>query len=299
MRSDREPTSLQDIMRLGDWTFKIFSDGFFKLDGGATFGIVPKPLWEKQMPADALNRVPVALRCLVAEGHGRRVLIDTGIGDRWDARQREIYGMDRRAGQLLTELDEAGLDRESITDVVLTHLHFDHAGGACLDLAEGMAPAFPAATWWLQRQHWDWAHHPSERDDASFRPDDFEVLADTGRLELVDGHVEILPDLRVTPVSGHTPGMQIVEFHTTGGVLVFLADLIPSAAHIHLPWVAGFDLNPLLSVSEKRQLLSRAVEDNYLLVFQHDPVNESCRVAFTDGRFHARELGDLATVARA
>jgi len=196
--------------------------------------------------------------------------------------------MDRRAGQLLTELDAAGIARDSITDVVLTHLHFDHVGGACLDLAGGMSPAFPEATWWLQRQQWDWAHNPSERDRASFRPEDFDALADTGRLELVEGHAEILPQLRVTPVSGHTPGMQIPEFHTQDGILVFLADLIPSVAHIHLPWVAGYDLNPLLTLSEKRQLLSRAVEDDYLLVFQHDSEHETCRIGFREGRFHAR-----------
>ena len=280
-------------MQLGDWTFKIFSDGFFRLDGGASFGIVPKPMWEKRIPADDRNRIPVALRCLLAEGHGHRVLIDTGIGDRWDAKQRDIYGMDRRAGQLLTELDSAGIARDSITDVVLTHLHFDHAGGNCLDLASGMTPAFPAASWWVQRQHWDWAHNPSERDRASFRPDDYDALADTGRLELVEGHVEILPELRVAPTGGHTPGMQIPEFHTTDGTLVFLADLIPTVANVHLPWVSGFDLNPLLSLSEKRSLLSRAAEDDYLLVFQHDPLHETCRVRFREGRFEASETGDL------
>ena len=189
---------------------------------------------------------------------------------------------------------EAG---ESITDVLLTHLHFDHAGGACLDLADGMAPAFSDARWWVQRSHWEWARNPSERDSGSFRPEDFEALAGTGRLELVEGNVEILPELRVTPVGGHTPGMQIPEFHTEKGTLVFLADLIPSAAHVHLPWVAGFDLNPLLSLSEKRQLLSRAVEDDYLLVFQHDPDHEACRVEFSEGRFQARETLTLAEAA--
>lgn len=286
-------------MRLGDWTFTLLSDGGFRLDGGASFGIVPKPLWEKKIAADSRNRVPVALRCLLAEGQGRRILVDTGIGDRWDAKQRDIYGMERRAGQLLTELESAGIDRQSITDVVLTHLHFDHAGGACLDRAGGMAPAFTEARWWVQRQQWDWAQNPSERDRVSFRPEDFEVLADTGRLELVDGPQEILPGLRLQPVHGHTPGMQVPEFHTGGGVLVFLADLIPTVAHLHLPWIAGFDLNPLLSLSEKRQLLSRSVEDDHLLVFQHDPQHEACRVTFRDGRFQARRAGSFAEVAAA
>lgn len=280
-------------MQQGDWTFTLFDDGLFRLDGGATFGVVPKPLWEKHLAADEHNRVPVALRCLLAEGHGRRLIVDTGLGDRWDAKQREIFGMQRRAGELLTQLDAAGIARDSITDVVLTHLHFDHAGGACLDFADGMAPTFPQATYWLQKQHWDWAHNPCERDRASFRPDDFEALQTSGRLKLVDGHVEILPGLKVTPVSGHTPGQHIPEFHTGDDTLVFMADFIPTVTHLHLPWVAGFDLNPLLTLSEKRQFLSRAVADNYLLVFQHDPDHETCRVVFDDGRFQAREVGSL------
>jgi len=283
-------------MQLDDWSFKVFSDGIFRLDGGASFGIVPKPLWEQRQTADERNRIPVALRCLLAERGEQRILVDTGIGDRWDARQRDIYGMERRAGQLLTELDAAGYSRDSITDVVLTHLHFDHCGGACLDL-DGMTPAFPQARWWVQRQHWDWAHNPSERDRGSFRRDDFAALADTGRLELLEGSTEITGGLRAVPVSGHTPAMQILEFHTGSGTLVFLADLIPSAAHLHLPWVAGFDLNPLLTLSEKRRLLSRALDDDYLLVFQHDPQHEACRVGFADGRFYARRVGTLEELA--
>jgi glyoxylase-like metal-dependent hydrolase (beta-lactamase superfamily II) len=281
-------------MQLGDWNFRLFSDGAFRLDGGASFGIVPKPLWEKQIPADARNRVPVALRCLLAERDGRRILVDTGIGDRWDAKQRDIYGMERRAGQLLTELESAGIARESITDVVQTHLHFDHVGGACLDMANGMVPAFAEARWWVQRQHWDWAHHPSERDGGSFRPEDFEVLARTGRLELVEGAAEVVPGLRLLPVHGHSPGMHVPEFQTGQGTLVFLGDLIPTTAHVHLPWVSGFDLNPLLTLSEKRQLLTRAVEDDFLLVFQHDPVHETCRVDFREGRFQARAVVPFA-----
>ncbi len=276
-------------MQLGNWTFKLFSDGLIRLDGGAMFGVVPKPLWEKQIPADGRNRIPIALKCLLAEGHGRRVLFDTGVGDRWDARQRDIFGMTRRAGELLTQLDEAGIARQSITDVVLTHLHFDHAGGAVLD-SDGLVPAFPTATYWLQRQQWDWAHRPSERDQASFRAEDYAVLESTGRLELLDGPSEILPELRLVPVNGHTPGQQIAEFHTADGVLAFVADFIPTLAHLHLPWVAGFDLNPLITLSEKRQFLSRAAADDYLLVFQHDAEHEACRVEFADGRFRAREV---------
>ncbi|MBD3221970.1 MBL fold metallo-hydrolase [bacterium] len=276
-------------MQLGDWTFRLLDDGQIRFDGGAMFGIVPKPLWEKQIGADDRNRIPIGLRCLLAEGGGRRVLVDTGVGDRWDAKQRAIYGMDRRAGELLNQLDEAGLARGSITDVVLTHLHFDHAGGACLD-ADGLVPTFPEATYWLQKQQWEWAQHPSDRDRASFRAEDFAPLEESGRLELVDGATEILPGLRVGPVSGHTPGQQVPEFHTDDGTLVFMADFIPTVAHIHLPWIAGFDLNPLLTLSEKREFLSRAAADDYILVFQHETVHDACRVEFSDGRFRSREV---------
>jgi glyoxylase-like metal-dependent hydrolase (beta-lactamase superfamily II) len=285
-------------MRMGAWTFQIISDGEFRLDGGAMFGIIPRVLWQRQNPPDDDNRIALALHCLLAEGHGRRILVDTGIGDRWDARQREMYGMDRRPGQLLTALRERGIAPDSITDVILTHLHFDHAGGALLDYADRMEPSFPHATWWVQRQHWDWARSPSERDRGSFRPEDFLALADTGRLELVEGSREILPEIRVWPAAGHTPGMQIVEFHTEEGVLAFVADLIPFTANVHVPWVAAYDLNPLLSVSEKRQFLSRAVEGDYLLVLQHDPVHQACRVSFANGRFQVREILALEEATR-
>jgi glyoxylase-like metal-dependent hydrolase (beta-lactamase superfamily II) len=282
-------------MQLGHWTFKLLDDGQVGFDGGAMFGVVPKPLWQRKIAADDRNRIPIALRCLYAEGGGRRILIDTGVGDRWDAKQRDIYGMTRRAGELLTQLDEAGIARDSITDVVLTHLHFDHAGGACLD-ADGLVPTFPNATYWLQRQQWDWAHHPSERDRGSYRPEDFEPLQAAGCLKLVDGQSEILTGVRVIPVSGHTPGQQIVEFHTDEGVLVFLADFIPTLAHVHLPWIAGFDLNPLLTLSEKREFLSRAVAERYMLVFQHDVAHEACRVEFVDDRFAPGAVFDFEAV---
>jgi glyoxylase-like metal-dependent hydrolase (beta-lactamase superfamily II) len=185
---------------------------------------------------------------------------------------------------------------ESITDVVLTHLHYDHAGGALHDLARRMEPAFPRATWWVQRQQWEWAQNPSERDAGSFRTEDFVALAETGRLELLDGAVEIMPEVRVLPLGGHTPGMQVVEFHTAQGVVAFMADLIPFKANVHIPWVAAYDLNPLLSVREKRQFLSRAVEDDYLLVLSHEAEDEACRVTFDGKRFQVREALSLREV---
>ena len=281
-------------MKLGDWTFRAFHDGRFKLDGGAMFGVVPRVMWEKHHPADEMNRIQLDLRCLLAEEGNRRILVDTGIGDRWEDKYKQIFAIERRPNQLVAELAEAGLTAESITDVVLTHLHFDHAGGALKQSEEGLVPTFPAARYWVQDQHWNWALEPTERDRASFRRDDFQTLKDSGQLEVVEGLQEIMPGLRVNPINGHTPGQQMVEFHTGAGVLVYCADLIPFASQVRAPWIMGFDLNPLLTLSEKKQFLSRAVEDAYVLVFEHDPLIEAATVAFVDGKFQLRNTFSLA-----
>ncbi len=282
-------------MKIGDWTFRAFHDGRFKLDGGAMFGVVPKIFWQKQHPADEMNRIDLDLRCLLADGpDGRRILVDTGMGDRWDEKKTGVFALERRPNQLVAELAEEGITRESITDVVLTHLHFDHAGGAVRLVDGQLAATFPEARYWVQKRQWEWAGRPSERDRASFRTEDFAPLQEAGRLELVDGPGEILPGVRVTPINGHTPGQQMVEFHTGAGVLVFCGDLIPYLSQVHVPWIMGFDLNPLLTVTEKKQFLTRAAEDGYVLVFEHDTVHEAATVRFEDGRFVP---GDVFTLA--
>ncbi len=282
-------------MKLGDWTFRAFHDGRFKLDGGAMFGVVPKVMWEKHHRADEANRIDLDLRCLLAEQGDRRILVDVGMGDRWDEKKRGVFAIERRPNQLVAELAEAGITRESVTDVILTHLHFDHAGGALREGEDGqLEPTFPNARHWVQKRHWDWAGHPSERDRASFRRDDFALLDEAGLLELADGSGEIMPGVRVTPVSGHTPGQQVVEFHTGQGAVAFVADLIPFLSQLHVPWIMGFDLNPLLTVTEKKQFLTRAVDEGIVLVFEHDPVHEAATVTFTDGRFRPAEVFTLA-----
>jgi glyoxylase-like metal-dependent hydrolase (beta-lactamase superfamily II) len=281
-------------MKLGDWNFRAFEDGRFRLDGGAMFGVVPRVLWEKYHPADEQNRIELALRCLLAEVGERRILVDTGLGDRWDEKGRRIYDIHRQPGQLRQQLQAAGVPLESITDVVLTHLHFDHTGGALREGEHGLEPSFPAASYWVQEQQWKWAHNPTDRDRASFRRDDFHALEATGKLHLVDGLKEILPGVRVRPIHGHTPGQQMVEFHTGAGVVVYCGDLIPFASHVHPPWIMGFDLNPLLTLNEKKEFLSRACEDHYILVFEHDPQIEACTVSFSEGRFKVEESFRLA-----
>ena len=281
-------------MQLGDWKFRAFHDGRFKLDGGAMFGVVPKVFWQKQHPADEMNRIDLDLRCLLVEHGNRRILVDTGMGDRWTEKQLGIYGLVRRPNQLVAELAEAGITRESITDVILTHLHFDHCGGTLRDQDGLLLPCFPNARHWVQKRHWSWAEEPSDRDRASFRPEDFQSLSVNGQLQMVDGPGEIIPGVRVTPISGHTPGQQMVEFHTGAGIVVFVGDLLPFLSQVHIPWIMGFDLNPLLTVTEKKQFLTRAVEDRYILVFEHDHVNEAATVKFADGKFQPDEVFTLA-----
>ncbi len=273
-------------MKRGGWTFRAFTDGSFRLDGGAMFGVVPRVMWEKEHPPDEINRVELTLRCLLAETEGRRVLVDAGAGDRWEEKQRGIYAFVRNRGHLLGELTAAGVAPDSITDVVFTHLHFDHCGGAVRRLPDGLQPTFPKARHWVQKRHWEWAQRPSERDRASFRAEDFAPLAEAGLLEFVHGAQEIMPDVRVTPISGHSPWQQMVEFRTREGAVVFCGDLLPFASHLQVPWIMGFDLNPLLTLNEKKEFLSRAAEEGDTLVLEHDPAVEACGVGFKDGKFH-------------
>jgi len=272
-------------MKIGDWQFRAFHDGQFKLDGGAMFGVVPKVMWEKHHPADEMNRIDLDLRCLLVDHGDRRIMVDVGIGDRWSEKKAGVFALDRRPNHLVAELAEAGIIRESITDVVLTHLHFDHAGGGFRQGEDGLELVFPNATHWVQQKHWDWSRNPSQRDRASFRSDDFLGLLELDKLKLVDGRQEIMPGVTVMPVNGHTPGQQIVEFHTGEKVVVFCGDLIPFRSQVHIPWIMGFDLNPMLTVSEKKQFLSRAAEDGYILIFEHDPVHEAAIVEFHEGKF--------------
>lgn len=274
-------------MQLGDWTFRAFTDGDFRLDGGAMFGVVPRVMWERHHPPDDLNRIAMTLRCLLAEHGDRRVLVDTGIGDRWEDKHRDIFAIERGQGHLVGELAAAGVSADAITDVVLTHLHFDHCGGTLRAVGDRLEPMFPNAKHWVQDKQWRWAHQPTDRDKASFRVDDFHPLEAGGLLELVDGAREIIPGVKVTPVNGHTTGQQLVEFDTGVGVVVYCADLIPLASQVNVPWIMGYDLNPLLTLEEKRRFLSRAAEDDYLLVFEHDAEHECARVAFEDGKFKA------------
>ncbi len=271
---------------LGRFQLHAISDGTFALDGGAMFGIVPKPLWEKQFPADDRNRIRLALRCLLVVDGARRILIDDGMGDKWSEKQAGLYGLDHARTTLDGSLAEVGLSRADVTDVILTHLHFDHAGGTTRRAAGGgLELSFPNATHHLQRRNWEWAREPTERDAGSYLADSFELLGRSGRLNLVDGEVELFPGIHVAPSEGHTTALQLVRIEDGGETLVYCADLVPTAAHLRPSWIIGYDLRPLVCVEEKKALLSRALAGRWILFFEHDPRLAACRVAASpDGR---------------
>jgi len=266
------------MLELGPLRIEALHDGAFSLDGGAMFGVVPRPLWEKQLPPDGRNRVRLALRCLLVRAPGRVVLVDTGMGDKWDAKSRDVYALDRTT-TLLSDLAARGLRPEDVTDVVLTHLHFDHAGGVTRrDESGGIALTFPRATHHVQERNWRWAQAPTERDRGSYRSENFEALQDSALLHLVAGESELLPGLRVLPFEGHTPGLQCALLEGGGRSLIYPADLLPTAAHVRAAWGMSYDLQPLQVMREKRALLDRAATDASIVVFEHDPRVQACTV---------------------
>jgi glyoxylase-like metal-dependent hydrolase (beta-lactamase superfamily II) len=265
-------------MKIAGYEIHPVETGRFALDGGAMFGIVPRVLWERTNPPDEANRIEMAMRCLLLRGHGRTVLVDAGVGTGLGRKEREIYRFEPTPGPLEASLRDLGVGREDVTDVILTHLHFDHAGGAVRREGKELVPAFPRATCHVQRRNFEWACDPSERDRASYRPDDFLPLRDAGCLSLVEGPTELLPGLHLEVVDGHTFGQQIVRVSDTSGTLLFCADLVPTASHVPLPYVMGYDLQPLVTLREKRGVYARAIEEGWILVLEHDATTEAVRV---------------------
>ena len=268
-------------MRIGRYELSSVVDARFAVDGGALFGVVPRPLWERQIAPDARNRVAIVARCLVAVDRDARrvILVDTGLGQRWDPRQADIYGVERDGVGLDAGLARLGLSREDVTDVLLTHLHFDHAGGITRrGLGGGLELSFPRATHHLQRRAWQWAHAPTDRDVAAFRPDDFELLTHSDLLHLLEGEVELFPDVELIVSEGHAVEMQLPRFHGEGTHVTFCGDLIPTHAHLRPSWVSAYDQQPVTSVEEKKVLVAEALEDDGVLVFGHDAAMDGCRL---------------------
>ncbi|MFH1851470.1 MAG: MBL fold metallo-hydrolase [Candidatus Neomarinimicrobiota bacterium] len=274
-------------MQIGQYTLYEIETSRFGLDGGAMFGIIPKTLWERQLPADARNRIVMSTRSLLLASADRKILIDSGNGDKWQEKFRAIYDIDTTSVSLEKSLAAHGFAPDDITDVYNTHMHFDHIGGGTRLVNGRTEPTFANARYWYQQDNWALANSPSEKDQGSFMAADWQVLAENGLVELVDGKEEFLPGLKNVVVNGHTDGQMLPLITDGTNTLLYCGDLIPTAAHIPLPWIMAYDVRPLKTLREKQELLPRAVAENWVLFFEHDPNIAAATVKF-DGKHYRK-----------
>lgn len=272
----------------------VIDTGLFKLDGGAMYGVVPKALWSRHKTADEQNRVTWAMRCLLIEKDDKRILIDTGVGDKQDEKffsHFQLHGSER----LIPSLAKAGFKPEDITDVVLTHLHFDHCGGAVSKNEKGeLFTTFPNATYWSESEQWQAAIKPNPREKASFLKENILPIQEAGQLEFINEYTNIIPELTFGLAHGHTEGMIIPFIEYQGKTIIYMADLIASPSHIPLAWVMGYDLHPLTVIREKESVLQEAVNNQSILFFEHDAEIECCTVKETPKGIRADKMGKLS-----
>ena len=275
-----EPSSLT----VGSFPLTPVVDGYFRLDGGAMFGVVPKPLWERISPPDGRNRIRLAMRAWLVRGGGRTILIDAGAGGKLDAKVADIYGFDG-VPSLDASLAAAGVAPEEVDLVIASHLHFDHAGGFTSLGADGIVrPHFPNARYVVRRGEWEDARAPHERNRASYVADNYVPLAEAGCLDLVEGDGEVVPGIRLRRTGGHTAHHQMIEIGEGERTAVFVADLLPTAAHLPLPYIMAYDLYPMDTLAFKRAFLREAAEREHLILFEHDPAIAAGYLRVRDGR---------------
>jgi glyoxylase-like metal-dependent hydrolase (beta-lactamase superfamily II) len=279
---------------------KLFSinTGYFKLDGGAMFGVVPKVMWNKLNPADENNLCNWAMRCMLIDTGHRRILIDNGIGDKQDAKFMSHYYING-SETLDSSLLQAGYAKADITDVILTHLHFDHCGGSIIRDGDKLISAFPNATFWSNERHWNWAVNPNDREKASFLKENILPIQESGKLKFIpvveNGTLmfDNEPNISIRYAFGHTDAMMLPQINMDGKTVVFMADLLPSPSHIPLPYVMAYDMFPLTTLQEKKIFLEEAVDNNYLLFFEHDPHIECCHLIRTERGIRPGTSGSL------
>lgn len=281
--------------RLGPYTLHAIETGTLALDGGAMFGIVPRTLWERRIAPDDRNRIPLHMRCLLAVGDDRVVLVDDGLGHKYDARFADLFAVDHSRHTLARSLAQAGVGAEDVTDVILTHLHFDHCGGSTYRDGDALKLTFPNARHHVQRAHWAWAETSNVRERASFLDENMAPLKEAGVLVEHDGPGEILPGIDVRLVNGHTEAQQVVLFRGDETALAFVADLLPTVHHLAPAWNMGYDIRPMETIAEKEAFLDEAEAKGWHLMFEHDPDVELASLVRTDRGIttaHARRLTD-------
>ncbi|MCB0727478.1 MAG: MBL fold metallo-hydrolase [Ignavibacteriae bacterium] len=266
-------------MQIGDYKLHSVQTGLFKLDGGAMFGVVPKNLWQRTNPADEQNRIEMCTRALLLDNGKRKILTDTGIGYKLSDKINKIYDVDFSEYTLEKSLAALNLKREDITDVILTHLHFDHTGGSTYyDEEKNLKLSFPNAVYHVQKKQYEWALNPTDRDKASFFPENYKPLEDHKVLKFTEGETVFDENITLLPVNGHTSNMQMIKVSDGENTLLYTADLIPTAGHIPAPFIMGYDLFPLTTLDEKKKYLKDIAENNWTVFFEHDPHNECATV---------------------
>ncbi len=277
---------------LGPFNLFTVDAGRFRLDGGAMFGVVPKTLWNRQIEADEKNRIPMAMRCLLIESEQtRRVyLIDNGIGTKFNEKMSAIYQVDTEEVDLLSSLDQHGFSPDDVTDLIFTHLHFDHCGGTTFfDDEEALQHTFENARYHITKKHWQTATEPNAREKASFLKDNIKPIAESNRLNLLDEHHQFEEGLSAIPVNGHTLSQQLPKIEADSKTIVFAADLIPMRHHIPLAWVMGYDMHPTKTLVEKETFLNRAAENGWYLFLEHDAENELIEIIKEGGKFKSSQ----------
>ena len=278
-------------MKIGKYTLHIINSGYFALDGGAMFGIIPKPLWQKTNPPDESNRIKLATRNLLLSNGTRKILIDTGMGNKWDEKSKNIYAIDQQ-DTIEKSLNDLNIKPEDITDVILTHLHFDHTGGSTkIENVGGgkLVPAFPNAKYYVQKKNYEWAVNPSDRDKGSYLKDNFQPLMEEGVLKFIDGEEKFDDEIEFVIINGHTFAQQLIKISDSANTILYCGDLFPTISHIPIPYVMAYDLQPLVTVEEKKKILTKSIDENWKIFFEHDPETAFATIIKDEKGFKAKE----------
>jgi len=265
-------------MKIGPYDIHVIETGRFALDGGPMFGVFPWVFWSKTNPPDDRQRITLAARCLLIRGDGKVILVDDGNGSKFTEKLKDIYRIDNSQFDLLSSLARHGVSRNDVTDVILTHLRFDHAGGSTMVENGAVVPTFPKARYYVQKAHWDLAKNPSEKDRGSFMKQDYVPLMEHGVLQFVEGELEMFPGIHILVCNGHTNAQQLPRISDGTTSLLFCCDLFPTASHLPLPYVMAYDVRPLTTIEEKKKVLARAYEEQWILFLEHDPDTQAITV---------------------
>ena len=272
-------------MKIGKYDLYSVETSEFGLDGGAMFGIIPKPVWEKKVSADELNRVNMVTRSLLLVSDEKKILIDTGNGTKWEEKYKKIYDINTDQYNIEKSLGKYGFSSEQITDVICTHMHFDHIGGNTKIKSGEVVPTFPNAKYWISEENWKLANHPSQKDAGSFIEHDWKVLAENQMIEIIDGREPFIEGIETIVTHGHTPGLLHPIVSDGSNKLFYGADIFPMVAHIPIPWVMAYDVQPVVTMEEKQKLLQKMEREDWILFFEHDPHIQACTV-HKDGKHY-------------